>query len=250
MKTKSIAKLIAIFLGGLTLAGGSVSRGQTARRVERLSVSKYGTLLEISDANGKSRFGKLAGEGFQISYEVNGKTTSVSAVGDWEQVNLTVGDVKTGREATTVTTKSSDQALEITTYYFVNKKMNRLIIQRKFKNISNEPVVVKAMSEYIDPALVSGVQRDLKEMGDKLLAVLKSKLKAAVGGDCEPGECPEDPPPCPLPCGMRIKFDVDRMSIRPNPTGDGRASLVLPADSAMTLPVNGEVVQHLFLAFP
>ena len=250
MKTKSIAKLIAIFLGGLTLASGSVSRGQTARRVERLSVSKYGTLLEISDANGKSRFGKLSGEGFQISYEVKGKTTSVSAVGDGEQVNLTAGNVKTGREATTVTTKSSDQALEITTYYFVNKKMNRLIIQRKFKNISKEPVVVKAMSEYIDPALVTGVQRDLQETGDKLLAVLTSKLKAAVGGDCEPGECPEDPPPCPLPCGMRIKFDVDRMSIRPNPTGDGRTSLVLPADSALTLPVNGEVVQHLFLAFP
>lgn len=250
MKTKSIAKLIAIFLGGLTLASGSVSHGQTARSVERLSVSKYGTLLEISDANGKSRFGKLAGEGFQISYEVNGQTTSVSAVGDGERVNLIAGDVKTNREATIVTTRTSDQALEITTYYFVTRKMNKLIIQRKFTNLSKEPVVVKAMSAYIDPALVTGAQRDLKEKGDKLLAVLTSRLKAAVGGDCEPGECPDDPPPCPLPCGMRIKFDVYRMSIRPNPTGDGRASLALPADGAMTLPVNGEVVQHLVLAFP
>ena len=129
---KRIMMLFVVLIAGVMIGGGSLSRAQPK---QKLSVSKHGTLLEIFDGNGKSQFGKLRGEGFQLSYEFQGKTTSVSALGD-EVVGLGVRDVKTDRQSTTVTTTTSDHALEITTYFFVNEKTDKLIIQRKFKNIA------------------------------------------------------------------------------------------------------------------
>jgi hypothetical protein len=252
MKNKRVTKFIALIVGvGLIIGVGSVSRARPSLPAPSLSVSKYGTLLEIVDANGKSRFGKLNGEGFQLSYEFQGKTLSASAIGDAEAVGLVAGDVKTDGPSTTVISETSDHVLEITTYFSVNKKNNKLIIQRKVRNISKEPVVVKAMSEYVDPAFVIGVQNDFRETGEKAIAVLRGKLDVAmIIGDCLPGECPEDPPPCPLPCGARIKFDLARMTIRTDPKSNRPDSLILPAASATTLPLDGAVVQRLFIAFP
>lgn len=251
MKNKRVTRFIALILGvGLITGVGSVSRAQPLP-APSLSMSKYGTLLEILDANGKSRFGKLTGEGFQLSYEFRGKTHSASAIGDAEAVGLVAGNVKSDGPSTTVISETSDHVLEITTYFFVNKKSNKLIIQRKLRNISNEPVVVKAMSEYVDTAFVTGGQTNFKETEEKLRAVLRDKLTVAmIIGDCQPGECPDEPPPCPLPCGARIKFDLARMTIRTDAKSNRPVSLVLPAKSATTLPPDGAVVQHLFLAFP
>ena len=238
--------LFVVLIAGVMIGGGSLSRGQPK---QKLSVSKHGTLLEIFDGNGKSRFGKLRGEGFQLSYEFQGKTTSVSALGD-KMVGLGVRGVKTDRQSTTVTTTTSDQALEITTYFFVNEKTDKLIIQRKFKNISKEPLVVKTMLEYVDPAFVIGVGRKLNESGDKLLALMRNQMRSSMMlGDCIP-ECPDEPPPCPLPCPMKMKFDLARMTIRTDARSNRPGSMVLPAESATTLPQDGAVVQHLFLAFP
>src|SRR6185295_5563171 len=116
-----IKMLFAVLIAGVMIGGGSVSRGQPK---QKLAVSKHGTLLEIFDGKGKSRFGRLKGEGFQLSYEFQGKTTSVRALGD-EMVGLGVRDVKTNRQSTTVTTTTSDHALEITTYFFVNEKTDK-----------------------------------------------------------------------------------------------------------------------------
>ena len=251
MKNQRVTKFIALIVGvGLIIGVGRVSRARPSLPAPSLSVSKYGTLLEIVDPNGKSRFGKLNGDGFQLSYEFQGKTLSASAIGDAEAVGLVAGDVKTDGPSTTVISETGDHVLEITTYFSVNKKNNKLIIQRKVRNISKEPVVVKAMSEYVDPALVTGAQSNLKETGEKLLAVLRGKLNVAmVTGDCIP-ECPDEPPPCPLPCPMKMKFDLARMTIRTDPKSNRPGSIILPAQSATTLPQDGAVVQHLFLAFP
>jgi len=252
MKHNRITKLIALFVAGLAISGGSLSTAQSHRR---LAVSKYGTLLEIFDAKGKSRFGKLNGDGFQFSYEFQGKTASVSAVGDAEATGLTAGDIKTDGKSTIVTTTTSDRALEITTYFFVNKQTNRLSIQRTFKNISKEPVVVKTVLEYVDPALVVGTGQKLKEIDDKLVAVLKEKMGRAMvplGADCQP-DCPPDPPVCPEcpPPPTKLRFDAARMTIRPNPTGDGLSSLILPADTTgFIMEPNNQGFANLFMAIP
>lgn len=247
---KRLTKLIVSVVAGLMIGGESVSRGHSPLPDKSLNVSKYGTLLEIYNANGKSRFGKLAGEGFQLSYEIQGKTNTVSAVGDAEAVGLIAIGVKTDGRSATVINRTSDQALEITTYFHVNEKTNRFIIQRRFRNISKEPVAVKTMLEYIDPALVIDVGSNLKEIGEKAVAVLRGKLKAAINEDCQPGECPEDPPPCPLPCGARIRFDVDRMTIRTNPATGTPDSMILNGDAAFTLSPQTEAVTSLFAASP
>ena len=248
MKTKRVTKLFALFVAGLIISTGSLSRGQSPLPAKKIKVSKYGTLLEIFDAKGKSRFGKLTGEGFELTYDYKGKTTSVSAVGD-KVVGLAAGDVKTNKQATTVITKTSDNALEITTYYFVNAKTDKLMIQRKFKNISKEPLVVKTIA-YLDPAFVTGAGIVLREKGKELVAVMKSRLKLAPNpSDCLP-ECPDDPPVCPLPCGARIEFLVDQMTIRTNTTSDRPDSLMLPGASADTLPPNGERFMDMLVDFP
>jgi hypothetical protein len=233
-----------IVIAGLIIGGGSLSRAQLK---PKLGVSKHGTLLEIFDANGKSRFGKLRGEGFQLSYEFQGKTASVSALGD-EVVGLGVRDVKSDRQSTTVTTMTSDQALEITTYFYVNEKADKLIIQRKFKNVSKEPVAVKTMVEYVDPAFVIGTGRKLSESGDKLLALMRNDMRGAmVLGDCIP-ECPDEPPPCPLPCPINVKFNVDRMTMKLNPASNRPDTLILPAEGVSTIPPDGAAIQHLFVS--
>ena len=239
---KRIAMLFVI--AGFMIGGGSLSRAQPK---QKLGVSKHGTLLEIFDANGKSRFGKLRGEGFQLSYEFQGKTTSVSALGD-EVTGLDVRDVKSDRQSTTVTTMTSDHALEITTYFYVNEKTDKLIIQRKFKNVSKEPVAVKTMVEYVDPAFVIGVGRNFKESGDKLQALMRNEMRNVMMlGDCIP-ECPDEPPPCPLPCPINVKLNVDQMTMRLNPASNRPDTLILPAEGATTIPPDGAAIQHLFVS--
>jgi len=236
--------LFVVLIAGVMIGGGSLTRAQPK---QKLNVSKHGTLLEIFDGNGKSRLGKVKSEGFQLSYELQGKTTSVLALGD-KMSGLSVRDVKTGRQSTTITTITSDHALEITTFFFVNEKTDKLMIQRKFKNISKQPVVVKSMLEYVDPAFVIGTGRKLNESGDKLLALMRNDMRGAmVLGDCIP-ECPDEPPPCPLPCPINVKVNVDRMTMKLNPASNRPDTLILPADGVSTIPPDGAAIQHLFVS--
>src|SRR5215203_482538 len=132
-------RLLTLFLGaGLLISGASLSHAQPAS----LSVSKYGTLLDIVDANGKNVFGKPAFDGFEINYEFKGKPTSAYVSADQAAVGLVPGAVKTDKQSATVTARTSDGALEITTYFTLDEEMKKLIIQRTFKNISAEPVAV------------------------------------------------------------------------------------------------------------
>jgi hypothetical protein len=55
MKSKLIATLFGLCLGTGLTGGGSLSRGQPPLNTQSFAVSKYGTLLKLFDANGKSR---------------------------------------------------------------------------------------------------------------------------------------------------------------------------------------------------
>lgn len=224
---KSRPRLFTLFFSvGLLICGASLSHAQPA---ESLTVSKFGTLLDIVDANGKSRFGKPTADGFEISYQFKGKTISVFASGDQSVRGLIAGDLKTDKQSATATTRTSDGAMEITTYFSLDEKTKKLIIQRAFRNISAEPVVVQSIVEYVAPALV--ISAEQKETGDKPALLARNRLTRLNPNDCQAADCPKTPPPCPLPCPMMITFDLARMTIRNN-RETGRPEMI-------SLPVQG-----------
>lgn len=229
MKTKLITRFVRLLpITLLVFIGANFTHAQSNPSSQALKVSKYGTLLEIFDAKGQSRFGKLSGDGFQISYQFKGKTVSASAVGN-EGAGLAAGTVKTGEQTAIAVTTTSDQALEITTYFRLNEKTKKLIIQRNFKNISKEPVVVLSVQEYLSPALVITSQLSSEPVSDKLIGLIKEQLGATINlGDCKPGECPKTPPPCPIPCPTKIDYDVAQMTIRTNPADNKPETVILP----------------------
>lgn len=235
MKHKLIAPFAALFFcTGLIIASGSVSHGQTYRAHQSFAVSEYGTLLEVFDANGKSRFGKLANNGFELSYESKCKTASVSVVGKGKVVGLLPGRVKLDGHYATVTATTSDYALEITTYFALEAKTGRLIIRRKFRNLLSVPLTLKTLREFVDPSLVitgenenigSQVYGQKIQSIDKLAKLFRSKVKGALPiGDCQTGECVDPPPPCPIPCGL-MNFKA-RLTARLRPI-DGRPEIKL-----------------------
>ncbi len=240
MKTKLITKFIVLFfVTGLMFSGASSTHAQSNPSSQNLSVSKYGTLLDIFNAKGESRFGKLNGDGFLISYQLKGKTISVSAIGD-EATGLVAGNVKTDGRSATVTTTTSDQALEITTYFRLNEETKRLTIQRNFKNISKEQVVVLTVQEYLSPALVISGQLSSEPSGDKLIGLIKNQLEPTINlGDCKPAECPKTPPPCPIPCPNKLNFDMAQMTIRANPAGDKPETIILPWNGSVSMEPSG-----------
>lgn len=201
MTPKFIATFLALFLGTvLMITGESLSRAQSQPAYQSFAVSKYGTLLEVFDENGKSRFGKLANNGFELSYEFNGKTISVSAVGDAKVIGLLPGQVKLNGRSATVAATTSDKALEITTHFSLVEKTGKLIFWRQFKNLSAGPLTLKTMREIVDPLLVSTDQeRNLSEQ--ELAKLIKGRFQTALPtDDCRAGDCPKPPPPCPVPC--------------------------------------------------
>jgi len=224
--------LVSLFTIGLIFTGTSFTCAQPS---QSLSVSKYGTLLEIFDANGKSQFGKLNGDGFQITYQFNGKTISASAIGE-EATGLVTGSIKTVGQTATAVTTTNDHVLEITTYLRLNEKTKKLIIQRNFKNLSKEPVVVLTLQEYVSPVLVMSNQLSSEPVSDKLVGLIKNQLAATINlGDCKPAECPKTPPACPIPCPLKLLYDVSRVTIRPGLSGDKPETVILPWNGSISM---------------
>ena len=89
MKRIFVALTLVVFSGSLLLASGQ----STSRSQQRLIISQYGTLLDILDENGKSRFGKLKGDGFAITYKVKDKEVTASARGATEAKGLVKGKI-------------------------------------------------------------------------------------------------------------------------------------------------------------
>lgn len=248
MKSKLITRfMLFVFIG---LMSANFTRAQPNSSSQSLSVSKYGTLLEIFDAKGESRFGKLNGDGFQITYQLRGKTISVSAIGE-EATGLAPGTIKTAGQTATAVTTTTDKALEITTYFRLNEKTKKLIIQRNFKSISKEPVVVTVVQEYLSPALVISGQLSSEPVSDKLIASIKNQMAATINlGDCLPAECPKTPPPCPIPCPMKIQYDLAQMTIRTAPAGDKPAMIILPWNGSIPVERNSGVSTVSYVDVP
>ena len=237
MKTKLIARFV-VLIAGLIFSGTSFTRAQPNPSSQNLTVSKYGTLLDIFDEKGQSRFGKLSGDGFQISYQINGKTISAAAVGE-EATRLVAGNIKTDGQSTTAVTTTSDNALEITTYFRLNENTKRLTIQRNFKIISKEQVVVLSLQQYLSPALVITGTLSSEPVSDKLLALIKNQLTATINqGDCKPAECPKVPPPCPIPCPMKLEYNVAQLTIRTNPADDKPQMIILPWNGSISMALS------------
>lgn len=210
MKSKLIAVFLALFFGSvLTTGAGALRRELSYQPSPSLAINKYGTLSEIFDADGKSRFGKLKNNGFEVSYRSKGKTRLISAVGNKKTTGLVQGEVKTDGQVAVVTTTTSDRALEITSYFILDEEKKTLIIRRNFKNISTRPVVLRDMREYADPALITGGQPYTvrsKRRGLPTPELFNWVLRQMNAGhtkhifDCKIGDCPEPPPPCPVYC--------------------------------------------------
>jgi hypothetical protein len=238
MISKSIARFLVLFSAAGLIIGGNLSLGQTVPTKKSFDVSKYGALLEIFDENGESRFGKLTNNGFELSYQFKGKTVTVSAVGAEEANGLVAGAVKSDGQSATVTTTTSDHALEITTYFIVNEKKTKLVVQRRFKNISAEPVVVSTVQEYLDPALVMSSDVRNNPSSEKLVGLVRKQVSPFfITADCYRADCPKvPPPPCgPFDCPLRLNFDVARTSIRTNPANDHPERIIVPSLSTKTL---------------
>ena len=196
MKRKLAALVVALlFLSGLVMANGPLSRKQARPSGQSFAISEYGTLLEVFDANGKSRFGKLGGDGFQLSYQAHGKAASVSAVGAKDSKGLQAGQVKADGQSATVTVTTGDKALEISNYFILDEKAKMLIIGRKFRNISAGTVSLLMMREYVDAKLVVGGQPQSTQPNLVQLALGRIKAGNRVA-DCQPGDCPPGPPLC------------------------------------------------------
>jgi len=220
-------------------------------------VSKYGTLLELFDANGKSRFGKLAGNGFEVRYESKGRTTSASAIGDENVTGLLPGQVKADEQSAAVTATTTDHAVEITTYFILDEKTKRLLIHRKFRNISGGPLTFKTMREFLDPALVisgetgsthsevlTGQKQSLS--AEKLAALATNRLRASSPiDDCWAPDCPKGPPPCPIPCPTRLVANRAELITRTNPVGGGPDKIWLQWSSPITTTVQRNGVSRL-----
>lgn len=214
---KLITTFLALFFGTvLIITGESPSRAQSQPAYQSFAVSQYGTLLEVFDENGKSRFGKLANNGFELSYEFKGKTISVSAVGDGKAIGLLPGQVKLDGHSATVSATTSEKALEITSYFNLDEKTGKLIVRRKFKNLSAGPLTLKTLREIVDPLLVITDQQ--QSLSDQELAKLvKDRFQAALPiDDCRTADCPKGPPPCPVPCGW-YEVKQAQLSIKTNP---------------------------------
>jgi len=202
MKSKLIVIVLTLFVGSVLVTTGSSASKSTVPAAQVFAISKNGTLLEVFDSNGKNRFGRLVRDGFQVTYESPGKRTTVSALGAEEAKGLQSGQVKVDEKSATVTVMTSDQALEITSYFTLDEKENRLIILRRFRNVSPRTVTVRMMRDYIDPALLISVgtaEYPLNKITDpaRLAALVKSKIEA--GRSCKPLELrskPKAPPIC------------------------------------------------------
>lgn len=210
-------KLILTIFSGLIIALGSV---QPARAQQKLS------------AENAKRLEEFVNSGFQIRYEVAGKTSTAYTWGNksgylrTEKSKLDNGIIK-------VSAVTDDKALEIVTHFIFDEKKQRVIIDRKVRNISSETVNVQMLSAYVDLKLVSGSQNadaklDLEQnawkrirAGHLIYKALKHRPDSTIFDyfkEC--GGC--DPPPIlclTINCLPEEKYNPARWYLSPGDQG-------------------------------
>ena len=196
MKSKVVELvLVLLFLSAFVTGQAPLAREEAQSFRQSFAISEQGTLLELFDTNGKSKFGKISHDGFDLTYETTGKKMAVSAIGT-QSKGLQAGEVKSDGASAAVSVKTKDEALEITSYFTFDEKANELIIGRKIRNLSQQPVTLLKVRDYVASTLTGG-----KVAGN-------INLPKSDTTDCYPNgvlrKCV--PPPCPgRTCPSEIK---------------------------------------------
>lgn len=202
MKLTLIAIFIALLSCSLMIGNGSSAKQET-QTSPRLIVSKEGTLTELFDINGNS-LGKVAGDGFKLTYWTLSRLKSASASETRIDRLKSLSESPTLKENTaTAVVQTDDRVLEITSSFTWNREDGELIIMRKFKNISKDSVRLQTIWNQVDTKLLFG-DRDNHSFD---LARLTSSQPVITAGlkegsyDCDISKCPLPPPclrpPCP-----------------------------------------------------
>lgn len=218
MKSKLTAIVLTLFsISGLIAV--ATARSVPSKRPEppgpTFAISPYGTLLGVFDANGTSRFGNLASDGFRVRYITpNGTIRSALAVGSTKHIGLQPGQVEFEGPSATVTVRTVDNRLEITSQFNLDADGKTLTIRRRFRNISNGKLSSFVLRQYVDGKLISEPgtpQANLRQTG-------LQRIGTGDSSDCMIAECPGGRHPClvincpePMPwlsvgMGMRLQL--------------------------------------------
>lgn len=201
MKRILIAVVLMLFSGSLLLTNGQ-SPSQPGSSSSRLIISEYGTLLDVLDADGKSRFGSLKHAGFRLSYKLNGKKTKTVWASAAVSVGLRPGQIKVDKNTASVTVTTDDGALEITSEFTLDDGTNQLIIRRILKNTSVKELGLQ-QTEYLDSKL----------MGSSGSTSLKTfALQRVRASGCNDTPTAERPPSAP--CLTALCADVHWPGLR------------------------------------
>jgi hypothetical protein len=187
-----------LFLIGLGMVHGSLSREGAQLPGQSFAISEHGTLLDLFEANGKSRFDKPVNEGFEVQYEIATKTVSASAIGtETKGLQANPGKPKLNGQSATAIVKTEDGALEITSYFILDEKAKELIIGRKFRNISTNPILLQTVRDHVAPTVVTGGQPQVTagllfpgkdcSVGQAPGKVICSHCKCGPSGPCTTG---------------------------------------------------------------
>jgi hypothetical protein len=195
MKRKLIAIVLALFsISGLVAV--APARSLPSNRPEppspTFAISPYGTLLGVFDANGTSRFGNLAFDGFWVRYIANGTLRSALAVGSTTHIRLRPGQVDSDGRSATVTVRTADNRLEITSQFSLDDDGKTLIIRRRFRNISSGNLMSFVSRQYVDGKLIS----EPGTLQSNLLQKALLRIRTGNAGDCMYAECPGGRHPC------------------------------------------------------
>jgi hypothetical protein len=204
MRVLLIAIVIALLGCGL-LNGNESFVGQTTQRTNRrFTISKYGTLLELFNADG-SAAKKIAGDGFKLQYKTLGKIRSASAI-EMETKGLQTASQRAKYEGcmATAVVQTADRSLEITSQFAFDDKTGDILIKRNFRNISKSPVALQEVWNYFDAKVM--FRGELNQSAN-LVAASLAQITAGIYSDpedCDMNECPVGPicrypPGCPTP---------------------------------------------------
>src|ERR1700686_1496379 len=142
MKKKQAALVLALLLlSALAMTYGPLFRKRAQRSGQSLSISEQGTLRDLFDANGKSRFGPIVSDGFDVSYRTQSRSVSASAIGT--NINgLQFEFGKPNGDPARAIVETSDKALEITSHFMLDESGKTLIIERRFRNVSKNKITL------------------------------------------------------------------------------------------------------------
>jgi hypothetical protein len=197
MKRNLIALALLVLSGSALFASAPV---ELRPDDPRLVVSRYGTLLKVLNADGSSRFDDLKLDGFWLKYQVDGTENTVWANGETDHSGLRPVQFDVVQGSVSVTVKTDDDALEITSRFTLNEQGGRLIISRSLKTSPGRHLNLLETKQYLDPKLIS--KEWSKCPPARSSAILRQQGRDRVRVKVCEGQCSdfEARPPTDPPC--------------------------------------------------